>query len=115
MLEKLESVSGIDYSNASFGYHPYHKSDFEAILAIQKAGYPLINSEFSDGKGEEYIWPTFDFHEENHISWVYLDLSPQNNNTLSGVNSPHQWRCNWPKDPYYEEALSPKVTPKQLD
>ena len=79
MLSCTNRLSGIDWSNASVGYHPYHVGSASGIVSL-KDKYPCINTEFIhpypsgelDGlmvalNGD--IWGWVKWQEENHQSW----------------------------------------------
>ncbi len=57
LITKVKSTAGINYANASVGYHPFATSDYNAIGALRSAGYPVIATEMSTIKGSQYTKP----------------------------------------------------------
>ena len=101
LIDKVQAGTRIDYSNASVGYHPYAPSTYETAGRLRAAGFPVINTEFSRGKGMQYLSGIWNYHEGNKISWIFLDLNG-GSNTETATPNPSHWPKTWPKDPYYQ-------------
>jgi Cellulase (glycosyl hydrolase family 5) len=101
LIAKVRAGTGIRYSNASVGYHPYQSSTYATAGRLRAAGFPVINTEFSRAKGIQYLSGVWNYHESNRISWIFLDLSTQGSNTQTATPNPSHWPKTWPTDPYY--------------
>jgi hypothetical protein len=110
LIEKVNAGKGIDYSNASVGYHPYATSDYGTVAKLRAAGYPVIATEMSRAKGRQYVKPFFDYQEQNGVSWIYLDLSVRGGNSGTPVLHPSEWPRTWPTDPFYTKGAASAAT-----
>lgn len=79
MTEVTRKLNGIDWSNASVGFHPYHCSSNMANLRALRSEFPCVNTEFEipennvsmcrEGiSGEKYI---IKLMEEEGFSWFF--------------------------------------------
>jgi len=95
MLTKVQLGTTIDYGNASVGYHPYQKGNFNQneIDSLRDAGYAVIDTEIGDAAG----YRTRTTSEENQeVSWIWLDAI-YNDPTIS---------VTWAKDPKTVSSLT---------
>ena len=83
MLSTTNKLTGIDWTNAAVGGHPYHVYDANGITSV-KTKYPYISTEFANpGSGDWNImcalqgddWGWVKWHEANKTSWFMWNSS----------------------------------------
>lgn len=96
-LNNIQSVSSIDYSNASFGFHVYEwyvdkPVEWEHAKSIRDAGYPVICTEFFSITNANYmpidydhLVDNIDYAEQYGMSWMqWGPFAQYRNNNKSG-------------------------------
>lgn len=99
MLDVVRATTGIDYSNASVGFHIYSLKDVN--VNNLKRAYPVIQTEMGGRSTDDYNAHVANMERLGIYSWVLLD------GTLAGKEVTPTWAI----DPFFNAAAPPPVTP----
>lgn len=98
MLDVVRATTGIDYGNASVGFHIYSLKDVN--VNNLKRAYPTIQTEMGGRSTADYDAHVANMERLGISSWVLLD------GTLAGK----EVTVNWPLDPFFNGGTPPAPT-----
>jgi hypothetical protein len=89
MLDVVRATTGIDYSNASVGFHIYSLKDVN--VNNLKRAYPVIQSEMGGRSTADYDAHVANMERLGISSWILLD----------GTYAGKEVTVTWPMDPFF--------------
>ncbi|MGE0622623.1 MAG: cellulase family glycosylhydrolase [Pseudomonadales bacterium] len=104
----VDSAIGIDYENASVGFHPYGAFNSLSVGNLRQQ-YPVINTE-SGGLNSSEISTRRDTNEQLGLSWIDLGGAKTDTYPLN----PNGWPASevyWPADPAATSRAASADTP----
>lgn len=97
----VDQAVGLDYSNASVGYHYYFKDP--TLIATMRNKYPIFMTEWEAGENTAGYQDAITSLEEDKISWIMLKMDwAQREGKINVV-------INWPKDPAAVDATATPI------
>ena len=123
MLALADKLAGIDWSNASFGYHSYHFGSGSGIRAL-KAKYPCINTELTPPNGKDFYlvvpingdtWSWIKWQEDNDVSWFCWFAPLYSSSQMAPILADAQSRgYSWTPD-NFGTAVDRSTIPKETN